>query len=235
MSNTFVDANFNQAFLLTYRSFCSSAEFLKLLIERFNVSPPEGLTNDQMCLWAEKKQKPVRLRVLNVLKLWIEMFVFDDEDLQLMQQIKSFIKTTVNQSIPAATEQLLKHIEKREHSVATHRRPTGPKLVAPSSSGGLFPILPKNWRKLKFLDLDPLELARQLTLIESQIYTMIRPQECLNKAWSQKGTNDAPNIKEMIKKTNQITGWVAETILMEGDVKKRSLVMKHFISVAEVC
>jgi hypothetical protein len=131
----------------------------------------------------------------------------------------------------------MKQIEKRESNfnASTARTPTGPKLVAPGSSGGLFPILPRHWRRLKLLDLDTLELARQLTLIESRLYSQIRSPECLNKAWSDKRLSEAPNIKEMIRKTNQITGWVADSILAESDIKKRCAVMKHFIHVAEKC
>src|SRR5689334_16797968 len=46
------------------------------------------------------------------------------------------------------------------------------------------PILPKNIKKLKFLDIDPLEIGRQLTLIECKLYNKIQPVECLDKAWS---------------------------------------------------
>jgi len=67
-------------------------------------------------------------------------------------------------------------------------------------------ILPKNIKKLKFLDLDPLEIARQLTLIESKLYNKILPVECLDKAWSKEDGDDniAVNIKAMIVNSNQV-------------------------------
>jgi len=38
-------------------------------------------------------------------------------------------------------------------------------------------------KKLKFLDIDATEFARQLTIIESRLYGKIKPTECLNKTW----------------------------------------------------
>jgi hypothetical protein len=49
-------------FLLTYRSFCTTEEFVELLQERYNLAPPEELTPDELEIWTDKKQKLVRLR-----------------------------------------------------------------------------------------------------------------------------------------------------------------------------
>ena len=65
------------------------------------------------------------------------------------------------------------------------------------------PILPKNIKKLKFLDIDPLEIARQLTILESKLYNKIQPVECLGKAWGQ-NDSEAVNIKAMITNSNKV-------------------------------
>jgi len=106
----------------------------------------------------------------------------------------------------------------------------------PSISNGTppAPILPKSLKKLKFMDIDPLEMARQLTILEWKEFHRIAPVEFANKAWSQKENSIAVNVKSMISTSNIITGWVAESILFERDIKKRSSVIKHWISIAEV-
>ncbi len=100
------------------------------------------------------------------------------------------------------------------------------------------PIMPKNMKKLKFLDIDVTEFARQLTVIESRLYGKIKPTECLNKTWQKKVADGepepAPNVKALILHSNQMTNWVAEMILAQSDVKKRVVVIKHFVSVADV-
>jgi len=58
-------------------------------------------------------------------------------------------------------------------------------------------------KKLKPLDMNPLELARQLTIMESRLYQKIRPVECLQRLWEQKmDYND--NITRVIQTSNRV-------------------------------
>ena len=67
------------------------------------------------------------------------------------------------------------------------------------------PIFPKSTKKLKLLDIDPLELARQLTLMEAQMYKKIRPIECLQRSREQKAKN-TDNIAMIIQLSNRVSG-----------------------------
>lgn len=88
---------------------------------------------------------------------------------------------------------------------------------------------------MKLLDISPLELARQLTILESGHFQRIRPIECLNKAWQREdGAKVAPNLRFVILTANRMAGWVASEILSQKDVKQRALVMKHFVVTAIV-
>jgi len=66
------------------------------------------------------------------------------------------------------------------------------------------PIMPKTSKKLKLLDVDPLELARQLTIMESQLYQKIRPMECLQRSREQKGEHN-DNIAAVIQTSNRVS------------------------------
>jgi son of sevenless-like protein len=65
------------------------------------------------------------------------------------------------------------------------------------------PIMPKTSKKLKLLDIDPLELARQLTIMESQLYQKIRPIECLQRSREQKAEHN-DNIAAVIQTSNRV-------------------------------
>lgn len=65
------------------------------------------------------------------------------------------------------------------------------------------PISPKANKRLQLLDIDPLELARQFTLIESQLYQRIKTTEALQRARVQKGEHD-DNISAVIQMSNQV-------------------------------
>jgi son of sevenless-like protein len=65
------------------------------------------------------------------------------------------------------------------------------------------PILPKMSKTLKLFDIDPLELARQLTIIESRLYLSIKPIECLERSREIKVDNK-DNISHAIQHFNQV-------------------------------
>ena len=70
------------------------------------------------------------------------------------------------------------------------------------------------------------------------LYARIKPTEFLNKTWQKKVAEGepepAPHVKALILHSNQMTNWVAEMILGQSDVKKRVVVIKHFVAVADV-
>jgi len=110
--------------------------------------------------------------------------------------------------------------------------------------------MPKPGKKLELLDIDPLELARQLTIMESRLYQKVRPVEYLQRTWERKTDYD-DNIARVIQTCNrvwsvpfnshcilikyQIAHWVADSVLRHENLKKRAATMKQFISTADVC
>ncbi|ETN41940.1 uncharacterized protein HMPREF1541_03879 [Cyphellophora europaea CBS 101466] len=232
------DTTFNTTFLLTYRSFTTAAELFELLVQRFNIQPPQGLTRDEYTMWEDQKQKPTRFRVVNILKTWLEQYWMennDEESKALLERASAFTTTTIaGAKIPGAT-QIATIIDQRIKGQDTSAK----RLVLTLNNSAPPPILPKNMKKLKFLDVDPLEFARQLTILESKLYGKIKPVECLDKTWTRKGpingADPAPNVKALILHSNQLTNWVAEMILHHPEVKKRVMVIKHFVAIADKC
>jgi hypothetical protein len=228
-----VDPSFTQTFLLTYRSFASSVEVIDALIKRFCIKPPPQLNNPQdLKIWNEKKAMPIRLRVCNVLKSWIETYSLDlqgnEDDAKAMDAIRQFFSSQANGEHASLANTIIKTLEKRDKG-------DGKKLLLNLNKEAPPSKLPKNLNNLRFLEIDPLEIARQLTIMESKTYTQIQPIECLNKAWSEKENSPAVNVKAMIEFSNRTTGWVATAILGEKDIKRRCNILKHFILVADCC
>lgn len=89
-------------------------------------------------------------------------------------------------------------------------------------------------KSLNLLDIQPLEFARQLTIMEANAFQRIKPAECLNKAWLQTNapTPLAPNIQKVTSMHNRTSLWCSSLILQQGDPKSRASVIKYFIKVA---
>lgn len=232
-----LDSNFNNTFLLTYRSFTSARELFELLVKRFGIQPPEGLTQSDFDAWRDRKQKLIRFRVVNILKNWFDNFwmeEYSEESKQLIRDVYTFARDTVKSTETPGSAPLMAVLDQRLSGKEAGAR----RMIQTVNQNTPTPIMPKNMKKLKFLDIDVTEFSRQLTIIESRLYGKIKATECLNKTWQKKiaeGDPDlAPNVKALILHSNQMTNWVAEMILAQMDVKKRVVVIKHFVSVADV-
>ncbi|KAL9110176.1 MAG: hypothetical protein Q9227_005236 [Pyrenula ochraceoflavens] len=232
-----LDALYNSTFLLTYRSFTTASELFEMLAKRFSVQPPYGLPKEDYTVWESQKQKLIRLRVVNILKSWFENYWMEGDDessAKLLHKVYVFAKDVIATTKTPGSSPLMGVVEQRLKGQDT----TAKRLVLTLTNSAPTPIIPKNLKKLKFLDIDAMEFARQLTIIESRLYGKIKPTECLNKTWQKKVSSEepdpAPNVKALILHSNQLTNWVAELILSQADVKKRVVVIKHFVSIADV-
>eukprot|EP00762_Andalucia_godoyi_P001105 ANDGO_01991.mRNA.1 Ras guanine nucleotide exchange factor J len=113
------------AFLLTYRSFMSPKQLFELLVRRFQSIPRAGLgsravSNDRILFGRFRKHRllPIRLRVCQVLKTWVEDYIFDFVDnAQLLPSIWSFSNMVIGVDMKAAGESLRRSVEKAMEDV----------------------------------------------------------------------------------------------------------------------
>lgn len=225
----YLDMNFNNTFLLTYRSFCTSMELLELLEARYNMLPPKDISGEELEVWTTKKQKLIRLRVFNVLKIWLEQYYYE-EDSVILDRLLFFTNTSIKDTLSFSAYQLERLIQKRKDACKDLK-----KLIITQQVETPDPILPRNLKKFRLLDVDPIEMARQLTIMDFKMYSSIKPVECLDKAWSRDSNNLAANIQTSIDYCNQVTTWVSDEILSQSEVKKRSTLIKYWVNVAERC
>ena len=143
----------------------------------------------------------------------------DNEDLdrELLRRIREFALSTMTEK--GQSLQICKSVDERVRPPTLSRCPSPPderprcaqmqgaarRPVGNLAPGPLPPpILPRNLKKLKFNDIEPLELARQLTIMDGRLFQRITAQECLGKAWPKQFGNDAPNISAMIDMSNAV-------------------------------
>ena len=80
-----------------------------------------------------------------------------------------------------------------------------------------------------------LEIARQITLIDFNLFSKIEPKECLNQSWNKKEQKTkAPNIYAMIQRFNALSGWIATCIVTQEDLEKRIAMLQNAIEIAKV-
>jgi hypothetical protein len=252
------DASFSSVFFLTFRFFAPPEELLDELISRFSVWPPNMLDEEQMASWMKTKGFAIRIRVSNFIKLWLEMNWRPETDNAILPRMLEFVRSEMATNFPAPSARIeeliltrLRAFEDRERrpvELRTVRNKTADRLremgnpvspVSPSEiprpqiTKSLFNQLRNGaFDSINITEFDALELARQITILESNLYRAVLPEEVLEVG--QSGAPPAVNVKAISALSTAITGWVTESILSEPDTKKRASLMKYYIKVAEV-
>jgi hypothetical protein len=232
-----IEQAFLQAFLLTFRCFVSPEEFVQKLRERFSIGPPLGISQAQLDEWKEKKQTPVRLRVFNVLKLWLDTYyldVYDRESLSaLLELAHAVIEPVMAQAGRRLTEMVQRKMDQSEksgqHSLNGSRGRLAP-IKPDNAPAAILPKLPIR----NFTDIDPLELARQISIYEYDVFSQVQAHDLLQLNMGAAKAERAKSVRSMIKFSTDLSSWVAESILNEQDAKKRAALMKYWIKVADV-
>lgn len=250
--DSIVDPAFSAVFFLTFRLFSSPTELVDAIIARYNLVPPQGISNEDIQLWQQRKGIPVRLRVSNFIKIWIDMYWRPGVDDSALPTLSTFTRDGLALLFPGPAQRILELINLRRQSNDPSISPKGDRSRDPGMSINppttglqtseiprptmtktlLVALRKKDFASISVTDFDALELARQLTIMECNLYCAIQPEEVLETG--QEGAKPPVNVRAVSSLSTIITGWVAESILNEPDIKKRTLLIKFFIKVASV-
>ncbi|KNC54245.1 uncharacterized protein AMSG_12312, partial [Thecamonas trahens ATCC 50062] len=80
---------------------------------------------------------------------------------------------------------------------------------------------------------EPKELARQLTLMEHSLLRAIQAKEFMKQAWAKKGKErNAPHLLALIEFFNHVSGMIATQVLASPSVERRAFLIKYYVAVA---
>ena len=238
------DAMFVATFFLTFRLFATPIQFAQALIDRFLYVAESPRTAG-----------PIRLRVYNVFKGWLESHWRNDCDNSALDLIQSFATRQLLMVLPTAGKRLAHLVEKvnavegplvprlvssmgkTNTCIATYVSPDAPLPVPIITKSQLAAL--KAWKNggsnINILDLDPLELARQFTIKESRIFCSILPEELLATEWTKKTGSMAVNVRAMSTLSTDLANLVADSILQLQDSKLRAKTIKRWVKIASKC
>lgn len=235
------DATFVSTFYLTFRLFATPIQLTEALIDRFEYAEESPQTSG-----------PIRLRVYNAFKGWLESHWRDQTDRDALKLIIPFAENRLNAILPSAGSRLLELTTRVSNEGALVPRLVSSMGKTSTAIGQYVPadlplpssIISKGQQSAlqsfkaggvspTILDFDPLELARQLTVKQMNIFSGILPEELLASQWMKKSGADAPNVKAMTALSTDLSNMVAGTILQHPELKKRAAVIKQWIKIAQ--
>lgn len=238
------DPMFVSTFFLTFRLFTTPVELAETLVDRFDYI-------------AEMPHiaRPVHLRVYNAFKNWLESHWHNQSDHNALSVIERFAEEKLQKIIPAAGRRLSELAQKVtstdgpliHHFLSSTSNPSAsfPQYVpadTPLPPWNLTKnqaVILKNWKmgrlNATILDIGPLELARQFTIKEMNIFCSIMPEEFLGSEWTKRTGSNAINIRTMLTLSTDLSNLVAYTILQNDSAKERAVHIKHWIKIAYEC
>lgn len=208
-------ANYVNVFLLTYHSWATSAELL------------DSMTHLYLELSNQNDQNKVALmRICAFLKKWTrEQFYEFQDDPQLLEAYEQFVSGSKDIQVVRTLAPTLAKMKAGKGEVKLMFSEATPKPRMPSK------------RPLRtVLQVSPIELARQLTLVEYDIFARIKPIELVEKAWMEPDkVKRAPNVMALVSHFNQAVQWFITQIVNEESARKRESVMDHIVKIAQCC
>lgn len=93
--------------------FTSPDVFIDLLKKRFTLSTPSELKSEEdATIWRNRVLLPIRLRVYNVIKTWLENYFNFEQDAGVEKELLDFVNGEMGSAMPGPAKRMIELINK---------------------------------------------------------------------------------------------------------------------------
>ena len=237
------DSTFVNTFYLTFRLFTNAVDLTQALIDRFNYVGE-----------SKTESMAAHLRIFNFLKGWLESHWSSEYDSNALGQIQDFATTVLQPILPGPGQRLSELADKAtQHNITNtatqlvsavgkitisldlqHEKQSVPGSLITKGQLNTLRNFQVGVMGCSIADFDALEIARQLTLVQSHTFCAVEADELLNLKWT-KNSEAAVNVRTMARFATDLANLIADTILSVDDVRRRAATLKQWIKIGKHC
>jgi len=209
---------FTDVFLLTYTSFTNEQALLQKLRDSYLVLGYSETQEDERST-ENINAKQCRLLIVGFLKKLLseKLGLFEASTLENFESFARLVEEVDGSVVAEKLRQALAGSSRKLSSSAVFDSPAPPSL------------LPKRATE-ELTGIHPLEMARQLTILDSKVFRQLTPDECLYGRWSgSEKLARSPNVCALIAGFNQVNARVISSILLARSSRKRVKLLEWFL------
>jgi len=232
----FADDKTKKILFMCWRGFCRREELLEALKKQWERPdlPSNFLefTPSEVEDGVKKAKRIIRVRVLNLLRYWLREFSDDFEECggsEALRDLEAWTERITSINNNTSTKICVRHLLKEIRVIQSGIRPI-------SRDSGIQNYPPHLWdietAPGNILNVPCEEIARQMCLMDHEIFKYIRPHEFLGQSWKKKNKEIiAPNLTKMIHQFNEISCGTQALILRERNLDKRVVVLSRLFKI----
>lgn len=252
------DISFERTVFLTYTTLMSTVEFVKRIIDAHLILVA---SRDRLVNIADSRITPSfiaelnihqlkkLLSILNVLVIEDYLHISDDSvRLSVRRMMNSFLQSELDKEHDESTLSLIKavlyRVNEKYSDEASIQRNKGKhkdeylEIISLNSDAAALGAPQPAYKSIGFIsfyNLHMMELARQLTIIETRNYCRLNHFLLLESALERLDYRAENALTSITRMFNLISSWVSLTILNAEGSKGRAMTIKRFINLCENC
>lgn len=225
------------AVFYTFPLYATPKEMLEALLWRYNVITPPLMSRSELAAFQTKKVRRIQSKVASLLKKWIKLWPSHfKENRNLKTMLQRFLDNLKESTNETYTKNNCKTILKQLNDIEEEEkkvRCTFGDLRIPED-----PILPKeiDFKTEPLLLWSPIEIARQMSLIESDLLKKVDLNELLGRNWEKNDREQkAANIVAINKRFISCRYLFITAIVKQDDINNRVKIIKTLLEAANEC
>ncbi|KAH0786011.1 RasGEF domain containing protein [Histomonas meleagridis] len=214
----YTNVEFQKMFLITFPSFSTPKNVLAGILTRYFAD-----INETNCNIKDQNQlKQIRIIIIRIISAWLKLtkYQFTNDMMIAFEEFVKFLGKDPSCALQVTILTKDLNMLKGDNSGMLFTRKKHP------------PAILKPKKPNKIIDVHPIELARQISILHNQIFRKIGPMELLTAIWGKKKGGGSENVDSLTEHFDKFSRYVQFTVINGNNAKARANMFNFWVDTA---